>query len=195
MIIEKVCRLCLDTKSASEFHVKADSKDGLQVYCKTCKKVKDKEHYLRHREKYIAKAKVWAENNPDKVKDYKIKYAVVNSEECVRRADEWNKAHPEAAKANNINRRARLTNAGSITGINIANKLSELNYTCYLCSKSLYVEDKLIYHLEHITPLSKGGTNAPDNISCACPSCNLRKGTKTLGEYREWLDKALKYAS
>jgi 5-methylcytosine-specific restriction endonuclease McrA len=29
------------------------------------------------------------------------------------------------------------------------------------------------YHIEHILPLSAGGTNRPENICLSCPSCNL----------------------
>lgn len=31
------------------------------------------------------------------------------------------------------------------------------------------------YHVDHVMPLSRGGTNWPDNLQLLCPSCNLRK--------------------
>lgn len=40
-------------------------------------------------------------------------------------------------------------------------------------------------HLDHVNPLSKGGTDTEDNIVPACQRCNLSKGAKTLAEWSE----------
>lgn len=40
---------------------------------------------------------------------------------------------------------------------------------------------------DHQTPRSRGGTNRYDNLVDACGSCNSRKGTHTVEEYREYL--------
>lgn len=39
------------------------------------------------------------------------------------------------------------------------------------------------YHVEHKMPLSRGGTNWPDNLCLACPSCNFRKQRRTHHEF------------
>ncbi|MDP9346364.1 MAG: HNH endonuclease [Actinomycetota bacterium] len=31
-------------------------------------------------------------------------------------------------------------------------------------------------HLDHITPISQGGTDAPSNLQALCAECNLSKG-------------------
>jgi len=41
------------------------------------------------------------------------------------------------------------------------------------------------FHVDHKTPLTRGGNNSPENLCCACPSCNFRKGTKTAEEFIE----------
>lgn len=43
------------------------------------------------------------------------------------------------------------------------------------------------FHIEHILPLSRGGTDDPDNLVAACPTCNILKGSMTVEEYRNWL--------
>lgn len=39
-------------------------------------------------------------------------------------------------------------------------------------------------HCDHIIPRSRGGSDKKENLSTACPSCNLKKSNKTI---QEWL--------
>lgn len=39
------------------------------------------------------------------------------------------------------------------------------------------------FHIDHIQPLARGGTNYPDNLACSCAECNLSKGAKTIDEW------------
>lgn len=41
---------------------------------------------------------------------------------------------------------------------------------------------------DHILPVSRGGSDAIDNLCVACKQCNSNKGTLTGDEYRHWLD-------
>ncbi|MEW1550966.1 HNH endonuclease [Streptomyces tsukubensis] len=43
----------------------------------------------------------------------------------------------------------------------------------------------LAQHLDHVVPLSKGGTDTENNMVPACIGCNLSKGAKTLAEWAE----------
>lgn len=45
---------------------------------------------------------------------------------------------------------------------------------CAYCVKPLPPN----FHVDHVVPLSKGGTNERSNLVAACPSCNLRKSDK-----------------
>jgi hypothetical protein len=40
--------------------------------------------------------------------------------------------------------------------------------------------------MDHLIPVSKGGGDDAHNLVLACSSCNSRKGTKTLEEYRKY---------
>lgn len=46
---------------------------------------------------------------------------------------------------------------------------------CFWCGDAV----NLTFHIDHIQPLSKGGTNNADNICIACPWCNLHKWSMT----------------
>ena len=34
------------------------------------------------------------------------------------------------------------------------------------------------FHLEHVVPRSRGGSDDPDNLALACPGCNLHKSDR-----------------
>lgn len=42
------------------------------------------------------------------------------------------------------------------------------------------------WHIEHVHPLSRGGSDGPENIVLACQDCNLNKGNKTP---EEWINR------
>lgn len=55
--------------------------------------------------------------------------------------------------------------------------MQKSNSTCVACGST---ED---LHVDHIIPLSRGGTNDLDNLQMLCSRCNLSKGTKTMEEW------------
>ncbi len=42
------------------------------------------------------------------------------------------------------------------------------------------------HHVDHLTPLNKGGDNNPDNIVISCVSCNTSRKDKMPAEYMEY---------
>jgi 5-methylcytosine-specific restriction endonuclease McrA len=55
------------------------------------------------------------------------------------------------------------------------------------CGKCYYCHIKVgqTYHVDHIIPLSKGGSNGPENLVISCPRCNHRKQDKLPHEWPE----------
>lgn len=41
--------------------------------------------------------------------------------------------------------------------------------------------------VDHIVPLSRGGTHEPTNLTCACRVCNSAKRAMTDAEFRAWI--------
>lgn len=52
-------------------------------------------------------------------------------------------------------------------------------WKCHWCSKPA----KKAYHVDHVIPLAKGGTNKPSNLVIACSRCNTRKNALDPIEY------------
>lgn len=46
------------------------------------------------------------------------------------------------------------------------------------CRYCEFAADIHYFHLDHIIPKSKGGNSHADNLTLACPECNMRKGNK-----------------
>src|SRR5258708_6904879 len=53
---------------------------------------------------------------------------------------------------------------------------------CRYCQKSLPTMRGI--HIDHVAPLSKGGSNDEDNLVLTCSRCNLKKGGRTPAQAR-----------
>ena len=52
-------------------------------------------------------------------------------------------------------------------------------YKCAQCGKRYH--NKVIFQVDHIKPLNKGGLTVPENLQILCRSCNMKKGDKWSG--------------
>ena len=52
------------------------------------------------------------------------------------------------------------------------------DYTCQKCGANIYEEKNLLLEIDHIMPLSKGGTSIESNLQTLCWRCNRTKGSK-----------------
>ena len=81
--------------------------------------------------------------------------------------------------------RARLASVESDKGINIYKLIKKDGKRCYLCGKLTDFNDKewgnygpTYPTIDHIIPISKGGTNTWENVKVCCAKCNLSKGDR-----------------
>lgn len=67
---------------------------------------------------------------------------------------------------------------------------------CYFCGVNLLDPQPVMMQsesmktvtVEHLQPLSRGGSNDLSNLRLACLKCNMSKGNKTVEEYKKYLD-------
>ncbi len=174
----KTCMSCQILKTADCFNKRSCSADGLAYYCKDCvakKKAeqtykdranenkrmarkerpnefhkRDRERYLRSRERIVAQAKKYREKNPERVKANKRRYRV-----------------------------NKYAAPGDFSAADVRGKYELQGGVCYYCKTPLGKS----WHLDHKIPLSKGGSNWPSNLCCACPNCNLRKNARPFWDF------------
>ena len=92
-------------------------------------------------------------------------------------------------KASESARRGRERQAtGRYTAQDLSTIYSAQNGLCFYCHVALEGS----YHAEHKIPLARGGTNHPENIACACATCNLRKGILTAIQFAEKLSREIR---
>jgi 5-methylcytosine-specific restriction endonuclease McrA len=163
------------------------------------------EYYLLNRAAHSAKMKIYNAANKDKISaTNKARYREnhnellrkqradreANREEFIekrRRHYEVNKAHEAASHklwclanrerqaAHRQNRRAREQQAdGRFTTQDVLDLYARQQGRCAYCQ----IQFQNNFHVDHVIPLAKGGTNWPSNLALACAFCNLSKGHK-----------------
>lgn len=100
-----------------------------------------------------------------------------------------NSAYARAVKAaNQRKRRARLRKAlGNHTLAEVAAILKAQCGRCIYCFRLL--EDD--YHVDHIMPLARGGSNDRSNIQVTCEECNHKKYARDPFEFAQSLGRLL----
>lgn len=122
-----------------------------------------------------ASVKDYDQKHKDDRKKYSKKWRDENRDISNAHSRRWAKEHPEEHAMRARLRRSRQRNAGgSHTVEEIKALLSKQKFKCAACSKR--VADS--YEVDHIVPLSKGGSNDIRNLQILCISCNRRKNAK-----------------
>lgn len=142
-------------------------------------KEKEKARYENNKEKWVAYREANRERIAARAKDHynanKDRFAAYRKENAERRANQnrqYRKADPLSFRRRCHIRRARLASSNENYEPGYVKVLFRLQLgKCAICRISI----KSGYHVDHIKPISKGGTNGKDNIQLLCRTCNLTK--------------------
>lgn len=159
----KTCNRCKRDLPVESFSKNKAAKDGLQGRCKPCAK----ESYTE-----------WRLANPDKARANSYKQTAKLKAKNPNYHAEWearNYATPAGRArvvANKNRRRARLMEAaGEVTAEEFAELCLLYEGKCLACGR-----DNVRMTMDHVIPLSKGGSNTINNIQPLCMPCNSTKG-------------------
>ena len=153
-----------------------------------------KTYYLENRQVFLDRSKNYRESHPyifkEEWKVAKRAWAERNKERRYAEYKDYRKANILRMRARDQRRIARERGAKGNLTAELLKSIYDENIkfygklTCYLCLTPI----QHYGHLEHKTPLCRGGSNEPDNLEIACKACNLRKRDKTLEEYKRYLE-------
>lgn len=127
----------------------------------------------------------YRKENIKKVRKATLAWYHENKERAAAAHKEWRANNPALANLRNHRRRARLLGAvGEVTQDRVSFLLGFQGESCWGCCAFF---GDTGYHIDHIVPLAKGGSNCDDNIQLLCPRCNQSKGAKSMDEWIEFM--------
>lgn len=175
------CRSCLEIKPRTEFFSNHINKNRLRPECKICSAEvsrqyrkdnyetilqKKRQYYFNNRSYSLEKCKEWVKNNPEKRK------------EIVRR--HYHKNIDRFREKVRARRHKRRGNGGSFTPQEWKNLCNMFGNICLDCG-----ENKPLT-VDHIIPITLGGTSYIHNIQPLCLSCNSRKSDQAIDYRLKW---------
>ena len=171
----KACSKCGEEKPFSEFSREPRRPCGIQAHCKACKAAYSRAYRKANPEKVAALSRAWAVANPDKRDTSRRAWKAAHPEEHAASQRAYQTANPEKNSARARNYYARkLGNGGAHTAKDVQAQYDHQQGRCYYCDVLVYDD----YHVDHVIPISKGGSNGPENLVISCPPCNRSKHNK-----------------
>jgi len=194
----KRCSKCKHEFPATPTYFHKDKKGfmGCASRCKPCARNVATDWYLTNPEKATNTRATYRKAHREQRREYiqlhAAEYKQYNRESYHRHSTRrkqqvrrWILANPDKRKQivtlANHRRRTRLRNAqGSHTATDIDCLYINQRGLCVYCGCKLNNK----YHVDHVIPLSRGGSNNPDNLVLACAHCNTSKRDKLISEWR-----------
>lgn len=172
------CSKCHNKKPLEEFYKDKSSSDGYGHVCKLCLSVVHAAYHASHKEIISQKAKTWRLKNSEHLYYSKKQYREENQEAERARIISWQKANPEQEqerrRRGKMARRMRNQEnpVNDLTTTQWREILDAYGHRCVYCGRKM---QRLT--MDHIIPLSKGGSHTASNVVPACRSCNSKKHT------------------
>ena len=195
----KRCQKCGLFKPLNQFYRHPSTRDRLRSSCIAC----IAEEYQNDKEQKKARARVngprWRAENKQAIKEWHAEnyrrnkdiilprtkaWQAANKKLVAKNNSEWKRANlDKICEYNNRRRAAKIAAGGSHTTLEARYLLIWQGYICanpYCCADLRIVKK----HLDHKTPLVRGGSNGAENLQWLCQPCNLSKAKLT---NEEWL--------
>lgn len=141
-------------------------------------RARSREWAAANREKKAEADRAYREANKERIRARDRAYYAANKD----RAKEYRRKNADRIRLHVRRRRALQGNAeGSHTDRDVKRQHSAQKGRCYWCGKKV----GKVYHVDHIVPLSRGGSDSPENLVIACPHCNVSKRNRLPHEWPE----------
>jgi len=129
----------------------------------------------RNPEKGKVAGAAWQKANPEKVRAKSAVWRKANLEKARAMSKAWAKANPEARRIIQQNRDARKNKTEGRLSKGLVSKLFKLQKGMCPCCKQPLGDN---FHIDHVTPLARGGGNVDSNMQLLRAVCNMAKSAK-----------------
>lgn len=179
-MFKKICSKCSDTKLITQFSKCKNSQDGYQGYCKICVNTYNKTYHQSDKGKQAQKRYDMSTKGKRKARRYNRSDKGRQKYVRFRQSDKGQ----QSRKQDEAIRRTRETQAGGGYSISQWFNLCEFyDFHCLSCRQRLPFKRLTV---DHIKPVSKGGSSFIWNLQPLCETCNKSKGNKEI-DYRKTL--------
>lgn len=188
-------------------------KGKLYCQCHTCRKLLKRESHIRNKEHNNARSKRWADENREHARAVDLAYRENHREEAKARSAKWYQENHEYAlerdrKKRHANRplmnarakkyrdahrplfnmhnrvnKARKRAGGTHTKQDLLELYELQDGRCGYCGVPIFWHIKGSVHVDHMTPVSRDGSNTVVNLALACETCNKEKWSYTVSEW------------
>lgn len=132
-----------------------------------------------NRSRHLASMREWYAKNCEYAKEKVRQYRLSRPDWSRAQRRKWAALNKDAIRTKCRNRRAKLAGSlGSHTNEDIKRILRLQRFRCAYCKTDLMKLMKRDRHVDHVTPISRGGSNLPRNLQITCSACNTKKGAK-----------------
>lgn len=161
----KHCKICKKDLPISAFGKLHSSKDKLNYYCKSCNSARGLKRY------YAKKDQILANIHKDRKENYEHRIEIERKSRA-KNKEKWR-----------LSRNARQSIRNRIINSDVYIILEKDLRRIY-SSPCINCGSKENQSLDHIIPLSRGGTHSIGNITTLCLTCNMKKHNRFFSEWR-----------
>lgn len=163
----KVCKTCGAARSFAEFSPHRACVGGVRSECKVCSARYTSRWRSENPERNNAAVARWHANHPERVREIGTRWRRANGQ----RLREYRQ------------RRCAIVRGAAIAGraIQRVDIWKRDGGKCHICGKAC---DPRNWHLDHLIPVSRGGTHTEDNVAVSHPRCNQSRGARGPAQLR-----------